>query len=163
MIHKLTEQVWFGNWEAPFECIGKVGTIINIAHHFSPRHGRDVYWSKLKELPHHVLYFRLSKKDREDVDAHYMSALCQVVHIAFQSKKLPILTHCQLGGHRGPTSAIIAAWELAGRGMNDLQKLHARALQLVPGLARGRNYYHSSMDIMGEWSVDQYDEESSGS
>ena len=143
MIHQLTPQVWFGNWEAPFECLGQVCGIINVAHHFSPKRGRAVYWQRLAELRHDVPYFRLSRKDRENVDEPYLMLLADAAGMAYRTKPLPILTHCQLGGHRGPSSALFLAWLQTDRSPQAFDALHARVLELVPGLARGRNYYQS--------------------
>lgn len=150
MFHKLTERVWFGNWEAPFECIGQVGCIINVAHHFSGRRGRNVYWQRLESIPWDVLYYRLAKKDQHEIDEPYIFSLSSAVSSAVMAGRLPILTHCQMGGHRGPTSAIFVAWQLAGRKAAELDQLHAKVLELEPGLAttrirRGRNYYESMM------------------
>lgn len=153
MIHKLTDQVWFGNWSAPFECIGQVGSIINVAHNFSERRGRHVYWQRLREIPHTTMYFRLARKDRENVDDKYLFQLECILDAVENAGKLPLLTHCQLGGHRGPTSAIMSAWYLGNLKRELLVELQERALTLVPGLARGRNYYQSAMRLMMEQSV----------
>lgn len=150
MIYKLTDKVWWGNWEGPFECIGQVQTIINVAHHFSPRRGRSKYWAMLEKIPHEVFYVRLAKKDRQDIDREYFRAFRNVVFHARDMGKLPILTHCQMGGHRGPTSAIVAAWLLDGGTAEVLDRLHKRALELFPKLANGSNYYHSSMQMCRE-------------
>ena len=145
MIYKLTDKVWWGNWQAPVECVGQVGTIINVAHSFSARRGRNLYWANLEKVRWDVLYFRLAKKDRQDIDAKYAAALAKAVDAAMLLDKLPILTHCQMGGHRGPTSAIFAAWHLSGRTHDALDRLHARALELFPKLANGSNYYKSTL------------------
>lgn len=145
MIHKLTEQVWWGNWQAPTECIGKIGCIINVAHSFSRRRGRNLYWANLERVQWEVLYFRFAKKDRQDIDDNYAAAVASAVDTAKLLGKFPILTHCQMGGHRGPTSAIFAAWHLAGRSRLALDSLHARALELFPRLANGSNYYKSTL------------------
>ena len=150
MIHQLTPQVWFGNWAAPFECIGQVGAIINVAHHFSVRRGRNVYWSRLQELPHGVLYFRLARKDQDNVDDRYLTALNSAKVSARSQSTLPILTHCQMGGHRGPSSALWLAWMDTDRSRTSFDVLHERVLELVPGLARGRNYYQSLVAYIRE-------------
>lgn len=145
MFKQLTEQVYFGNWESPQELAGKVKTVINVAHNFSNRRGRNRYWADLESMPWETFYVRLAKKDRQDCDQHYFITLSTVVILAQNNGKLPILCHCQMGGHRGPSSAIAAAFVLAGgRGLDEL---HARAIELCPGLARGRNYYRSLMEL----------------
>lgn len=143
MYHKLTDRVFYGNWESPFELNGQVGTIINVAHNFNVRRGRGIYWQRLAELRHDVLYFRIARKDRENVDDEYMHALTSAVDTALTMNRLPILTHCQLGGHRGPSAGLFAAWHIWGQFPHQFEELHQKVLQLTPGLARGRNYYHS--------------------
>ena len=148
MLKKLTDQVWFGNWQAPQECLGEVGTIINVAHNFSKRRGRSGYWADLRNIPHEVFYVRLALKDRQDVSHEYLTAFFRAVDSAVTLGKLPILTHCQMGGHRGPTSALLAAWHLAGRSKWSLENLHDDLVELSPGIVNGRNYYQSSLAYM---------------
>ena len=145
MIHRLTDQVWWGNWQAPSECVGQVGCIINVAHSFSRRRGRNAYWANLERVQWEVMYFRLAKKDRMDIDDQYADALASVVDTALTMRKVPILTHCQMGGHRGPTSALFVAWHIADRRGAALDELHRRALSLFPRLANGSNYYKSTL------------------
>ncbi len=145
MIYKLTDKVWWGNWESPVEAGREVRCIINVAHSFSRRRGRNAYWARMEQVPWDTITFRFAKKDRMDVTPEYLSWLAAAADIAVQGGKLPILTHCQMGGHRGPTSAIFVAWHLDGRTRDALEYLHNRALALFPRLANGSNYYKSTM------------------
>ncbi len=145
MIYKLTDQVWWGNWESPVEAGRQVKCIINVAHSFSRRRGRNAYWARLEQVPWTNIYFRLALKDRMDVTPQYMNALAAAVDSAVHLDSLPILTHCQMGGHRGPTSAIFVAWHLDGRTRADLDRHHSKALKLFPRLANGSNYYKSTL------------------
>lgn len=142
MFHQVSENVYFGNWESPFECRA-AQAIINVAHHFSERRGRNTYFGRHAEIPWTTFYTRLALKDRHDVTNEYMWALCSTIRTAATLKKLPILTHCQMGGHRGPSSAICAEWVLNGCTKESLDRAHRKVLELHPNLARGRNYYHS--------------------
>ena len=153
MYHKLTDKVWFGNWESVVECAGEAQCIINVAHNFSERRGRNAYWQRLEAMPYTTLYYRIAKKDCEDVDDNYMLALTAAVDIAAHANKFPILTHCQMGGHRGPSAAIFVAWHLGGCTQAVLSLAHNRALQLHPGLAKGRNYYRSLLRYCERHSV----------
>lgn len=141
MLQQLTEQVWYGNWEAPFECFP--GAIINVAHNFSARRGRDAYWQRLASLDYRCLYFRLARKDREDVDDRYMQLLTAAVDAVRAAQAFPLVCHCQLGGHRGPSSALFAAWHLGGRPRRVFEELRSRLIELTPGILRGRNYWQS--------------------
>lgn len=145
MFYKVSDNVYFGNWSAPFE-FSQARTIVNVAHHFSPRRGRNAYWGNLESVSWNAFYVRLALKDRHDVTDEYMNSLCGVFEMATELGKLPILTHCQMGGHRGPSSAICAEWVLNGRTPEALEAAHRKVLELHPGLARGRNYYHSLME-----------------
>ena len=150
MFKQLTEHVYFGNWEAPRELAGKVRSVINVAHSFSRRKGRNKYWADLESVPWEVFYVRLAKKDRQDCDQKYFAAFAYSVRIAESLGKLPLLCHCQMGGHRGPTSAIAAAFILGGCKAGSLEPIHARMIALQPGLLRGHNYYHSMMRLCRE-------------
>ncbi len=143
MFKQLTPQVYFGDRTSPFETLDKVQCVINVAHHLRPE-----YFAALKLLPYTTLYLRLAKKDREDVDLKYLLALRYFVGYARDTNKLPLLTHCRMGGHRGPSSAIAAAFFLSDMTPATLEKIHSDTLLLVPGLIRGRNYYKSTMELL---------------
>jgi len=145
MIYKLTEQVWWGNWESPVEAGRDVRCIINVAHSFSRRRGRNAYWARQEQVPWETITFRFAKKDRMDVTPEYLAAIASAVDSAVLLGKLPILTHCQMGGHRGPTTALFVAWHLAGRTRSAFNELHAKALKLFPRLANGSNFYKSTL------------------
>ena len=153
MHYKLTDTVSWGNWTAPNETIGQFNTIINVAHHFSPRRGRNVYWANLQNLPHTIYYYRIALRDRDDITPEYANALASAIDASRQSNKLPILTHCQMGGHRGPSAAMFTAWHLGGRKANEFETLHKRTLELFPRLENGSNYYHSTLDYCRSHSV----------
>ena len=153
MLWNLTEDVWFGDGHAPFEAIDNglpVGAIINVAHHLRSRYN---YWQRLGKIRHDILFLRLAKKDREDIDDVYANAMASFVDSCVLMCKLPIVTHCQMGGHRGPTSAIFVAWHLAGRTHRSLDRLEKRAIAFRPRLVRGRNYYRSTMAWCREHSA----------
>jgi hypothetical protein len=139
MFKRLTDEVWYGNAESPFETIGQVKAILNVAHRF-----RSGYFERLGTIPYEVMYVRLAKKDREDVDQPYLSALAWLAKYVKDTMKLPILCHCRMGGHRGPSSALAIAYFLSG----NLEALHERLLVLSPGLVRGRNYYRSILELL---------------
>lgn len=147
MICKLSANVMYGNWESPGECIGKVGTIINVAHSFSRRRGRNIYWAYLEKVHWDVFYVRLAMKDRMEMTREYFISLVEITVLAIKLGKLPILCHCQMGGHRGPTAAIVVACTL---GEGTFKDLLATALKLKPGLARGREYFKSMCRLMEE-------------
>lgn len=140
MIKQLSSNVYFGNWESPLEC--RCQTIFNVAHSFSARRKRNIYWANLEQLDWRVFYVRLALKDGMAMDAAHIEHLRSLALMAKDMGKLPILCHCQMGGHRGPTTAIIVA-EAIGDGT--VADMHARALSLVPSLARGRDYYQSML------------------
>ena len=123
MFVKLTDHVWYGNWQAPLECAQTAGSIINVAHHFRPSRGRDAYWRNLAAIPHTVPLFRLARRDKDEFTADYANELIGAIEIIKQSNAFPLLTHCQMGGHRGPSAAVFAAWHLGGRGAEWLSYL----------------------------------------
>ena len=143
MIHKLTHDVWFGNADAPFEAMQmkpRPNAILNVAHHFRDRFN---YFERMREVPHDVFYMRLALRDREPTTDTYMAAMTSFVDHAVRLGKLPILTHCQMGGHRGPSSAIFAAWHLAHRPKGLIEQMNARVIEFVPKYAPGNKYRQS--------------------
>ena len=132
MFHKLTSEVWFGDKPSVTETLGRVRSVINVAHSI-----RQPYWTDLIRLPYDVFYFRLAKKDREHFDDTHFAALTKVLDAILIAGKIPLLCHCRLGGHRGPSTALFAAWHFAGRHQTDLDFLHSRMVGLVPGLING--------------------------
>lgn len=146
MFKHVNENVYFGNWTSPLEV--PANCIINVAHCFSERRGRNRYYANMEQVPWRTLQFRHAKKDGDEVTDEYMEVLCQMADMAVKLGKLPILCHCQMGGHRGPTSSIVVAWHLQGR--KGLEEIHSRVLELAPGLnkmrERGRAYYRTSME-----------------
>lgn len=152
-LHQLTCDVFFGDWKSPVEAGDKVRSIINVAHSFSARRGRNLYWSELERVRWETFYVRLAKKDGQRIDGAYWQAFKQAVLSAKLLGKLPLLTHCQMGGHRGPTAAIAAAFILDGFSINALLAHKDKVLSISQGLARGEgrpgghNYYRSMMEF----------------
>lgn len=136
MNFQLDENVWFGDWQSPFELKDKVKTVINVAHHFSVRRGRNVYWQQLESLPWDIFYVRMAKKDHDFIDWDYFNTFNKIVESSVLFRKLPILCHCQMGAHRGPTAGICAAWTLNGRTNEALDRFIAKATELRPKYAR---------------------------
>jgi hypothetical protein len=153
MIHQLSDQVYFGDGHSPYDAMDQgiqLGAVINVAHHLRRRFD---YFARMKNLPHEILYFRIARKDAGFVDDPYAASLMKLVDVCTTLGKLPILAHCQLGGHRGPTTGIFVAWYLAGQTAAALEQYHAKALELVPSLARGRNFYKSGIQWMKDHSA----------
>lgn len=114
MLHQLTADVYYGDWQAPFESIGVVATIVNVAHALR-RRGASVYFQRLVEVPWETRYIRMALRDKDSVTDGYID---QLKYIALHMPR-PILCHCQLGGHRGPTAAMIVAWFIRCQQLDD--------------------------------------------
>jgi protein-tyrosine phosphatase len=153
---KLDDNVWFGDWTSPIELKDEVNTIINVAHSFSRRRKRHVYWQNLEQLNSKILYVRLAKKDHDEVDSQYLAAFESVVNQAVLADKLPILCHCQMGRHRGPTSGVAAAWILNGKTRESLEHFIKKATELRPKYVRSVNtpYRKTMTDLMIQQSVE---------
>lgn len=139
MIWKLTDKVWFGDKLSVREVADQVASVINVA-----RIIRRPYWADLGKLPWQVWYFRLGWPDRVDVTEEYFWAFDLVLSAVGAAGKFPLLCHCKMGGHRGPTAAVVAAWYFAGR--RKLEEWIGRAVDLRPGFGRPssvRNYRDS--------------------
>lgn len=138
MYKKLTPDVWFGDKPSVQETNGKVKAIINVAHRI-----KRPYWKDLGKLPWDVWYFRLAKPDAHEADDRYLYALAAVADQLVCTGKLPILVHCLMGGHRGPTAALFMAWHIGGR--QGFEALYDAAKALVPHLRKCRGVYHKSI------------------
>jgi hypothetical protein len=158
MYVQVAPSVYYGNWQAPVELVGKVGTVINVAHSFSRRRGRNAYWADLERVQWEVFYTRLARKDGQHCDEAYYRAFRQVVESARDLGKLPILTHCQMGGHRGPTAAIAALFILGYRTEAAFLYAKAAVLNRATGLAKGEgrpggHNYHRSLLALCEADI----------
>lgn len=147
MIQKLNDLVWFGDWKSPIESIGKVHSIINVAHHFSARRGRDQYWNNLRNVPHEILYIRLALRDADNVNHQYALAFRGAIELIKSVNAFPLLCHCAMGRHRGPTAALHAAVLLGA----NLEETNERLLTLSRRLRiprDSRRYYPSTLDYL---------------
>jgi len=129
MIHKLTDRVWFGDARAPMEAGNQVCAVLNVAHVIRRKWDYD-----LNAIPHGVAYFRLASPDREPLTLRYLERFLAVVRLLEnlnRETKLPVLTHCQFGGHRGPASAIATAFLFEDNSLSNLKRLDARAFEMT--------------------------------
>jgi hypothetical protein len=147
MLQRLNDNVYWGDWKSPVEAVGKVQSVFNVAHSFSRRRGRNLYWSELEKIDWRTFYVRLSLKDAMEASPDYCRALEQAALTAKALGKLPILCHCQMGGHRGPSSAVLVSWVLGGKTRYAFEQALAGVLSVKPGFGTGRNngYYGSVM------------------
>ena len=136
MYRKLTNDVWFGDWQSPFETGKDVKAIVNLCHDFQECRGTSGYWGRLAELDWQKLYLRVARPDRSEFDPAIIASLTAFARVCKEVNLFPLLSHCQMGGHRGPTGAIFIAWELADRSADALEQLNADALRLKPSLIR---------------------------
>ena len=110
MIVRFTNDVWFGDKPSVCECSGQIESVINVAHNI-----RRPYWDNVRKLPWGVWYFRLASPDGKHLPFGYISVLEYVIKGIGEARKFPLLCHCKMGGHRGPTAALFAAWVLDGK------------------------------------------------
>ena len=100
---EFTDRVWFGDMPSVQECGAQVKSVINVAHNI-----KRSYWGNVGRLPWDVWYFRLASPDRESLSEEYIQALEWVIRSIDKANKFPLLCHCRMGGHRGPTTALFA-------------------------------------------------------
>lgn len=148
MIKQLNEKVWFGNWTSIQE-LQSAKSVINVAHAFSVRRGRNIYWARLASMDWRVMYFRLALKDAHPVTDGYCSAFSAIVSSIAHAEAFPLLCHCQMGGHRGPSAALHASVLLG----YDLEKTIEDVRRLAPGLGHskrpgGQAYYESTVESL---------------
>ena len=109
MIIKFTEDIWFGDKPSIAEGRDEIKSVVNVAHNL-----RQPYWNNVGKLPWDVWYFRLASPDREHLTKEYIDALGEIIYGIRNANKFPLLCHCRMGGHRGPTTAMYAAWCIGG-------------------------------------------------
>jgi len=107
MIVKFTDRIWFGDKPSIEEGRNEIKSVINVAHNL-----KQPYWNNVGKLPWDVWYFRLASPDRAELPYNYITALAGVVNGIAAGAKFPLLCHCRMGGHRGPTAALFASWVL---------------------------------------------------
>ena len=144
MIYKLTDQVWFGDANSPREACDSVKSIINVAHGIRRR-----FYYDINEIDRYAFYVRIPRADREVWDDSYFSLFESVADMIVAKHLVPVLCHCQLGGHRGPSAAIAMGWFLAGKTQQSLYTLNEEAWRLTgkPPMvdAKGRGRYYAQM------------------
>ena len=132
MIHPISQHVWFGDKPSVAESVargeGGAKAVINVAHSI-----RKPYWGDLGSLPWDVWYLRLALPDAHAADRQYLEALEMFVICCATAGKTPILCHCRVGGHRGPTAGIFAAWVLGHRKRVALYAAIEQVLRFRPG------------------------------
>jgi len=131
MIYRLTDKIWWGDKPSIREALGEVKSVINVAHKI-----RKPYWQNVGKLDWDVWYFRMALPDREIASDDYLSAFSSVLDGIRAGSKFPLLCHCRMGGHRGPTAALFAFWHLNGRTKLMLAEGLLRMEQLKVGSMR---------------------------
>ena len=134
MIWELSDAVWFGDKPSVGEGRNRVKSVINVSHSI-----RRPYWQDVSRLHWEVWYFRLALPDREVPDSNYLFAFEQVVKAIDRAGKYPLLCHCRMGGHRGPTAALFAFWAITGRKGGWFESAYRKVVELRPSYGRERD------------------------
>lgn len=140
-VWKLTDNIWWGDAAAPFECRHTAKSVICVAenlelanHQFSP------YLQHLNHPdPKPKPFFWLPINDYVDVDSDYIEMLDGVLGVIDNGDLFPLLIHCYAGIHRSPAVAIYAgtmfgeaATPADHGGCGAYEPLHAKARELRP-------------------------------
>jgi len=140
VIHQLSNLVCFGDCGA-IKDAHSFRSIINVAHNC-----RRHYWKDLPHIPWEIWTFRLALPDAYEVDDSYILAFVSILDAIKQADKLPLLCHCRMGGHRGPTAAIFASWHYGGRKTKNLVNYIAEVQTVKSGyVEKKRLGYRRSM------------------
>ena len=151
MIWRMSEQVWFGDKPSVVEDSTTVRSIINVAHSI-----RKPYWENVGSLSWDIWYFKMACPDRVCPDELYLKAFVQIVEAVKIGGRFPLLCHCRVGGHRGPTAAVFAYWVLSGRKRDMLKVAIDMADRLRSGFSRPSNkrvYRNAVLDFCDRNSV----------
>lgn len=110
MITSMSPLVLYGDVEAIKDPERPFRSVINAAHNL-----RRHYWNAAGQLPHSVWTMRLALPDAERASVEQLQLICAFADFAAKADKAPILCHCRMGGHRGPSTALLVHWHLSGR------------------------------------------------
>jgi len=140
VIHQLSDLVCFGDCGA-IKDAHNFRSIINLAHNCT----RD-YWKNVRYIPWETWTFRLASPDPIEVNEQYIDSFVAILDSIKRADKLPLLCHCRMGGHRGPTAAIFASWHYEGRKTKDLVDYIAAVQTVKPRYVEKRRLgYRRSM------------------
>jgi len=133
MIEPLTDQIWFGDKPSVHERLNNIKpkAILNVASTI-----KRPYWSEIGKRDWRVWYFNMGSPDREYVDDNYFNALGFVLDAVKTGDKFPLLCHCRMGGHRGPSAAVFAYWHYASRSVESLDRILHHMFVLRPRYAK---------------------------
>ena len=130
-VWKLTDNIWWGDAAAPFECRHTAKSVICVAENAElASHGFSPYLQHLNPPdPKPKPLFWLPINDYVEADRDYVLLLNSVLDVVAIGNLFPLLIHCYAGVHRSPATAIYAAVLQQGGGYQDL---HAKARELRP-------------------------------
>lgn len=140
-VWKLTDNIWWGDAAAPFECRHTAKSVICVAENAElANHGCSPYLQHLMPPdPKPKPLFWLPINDYVEVDRGYIEMLDGVLGVIDSGDLFPLLIHCYAGIHRSPAVAIYAgtmfgeAATPADRGgCGAYEPLHAKARELRP-------------------------------
>lgn len=146
MIYRLSDKIWWGNWQAPAEACAE-GTppavVVNVAHSL-----RRSYWRSLAVLPRETLYYRFARHDDTEVNGgNYLQLLTSVIRGAMRDGRFPILVHCRVGRHRSPATAIFFEMVRNGGTVEAFEAAKAAALALKPNICQHRPFAASMYEF----------------
>lgn len=147
-VWKLTDSIWWGDVEAPRECLWTAKSVICVAEN------RELADPQLSPYAVHLSagcstkpVFWLPRNDYVEVDHQYVVALNGVIKAIDAANLYPMLIHCYAGVHRSPAVAIYAAVQDGG----DYQALHQKAVSMRPEMEY-HQFSKSLHKLMGGWS-----------
>lgn len=105
MFWKLTDNIWWGDWNSLLETKDEVASVICLASNSS----LAFCGYNPMVLNHKIRYFRFAEGDLVFPEQDYFAAIEEIIRICLWPGNDPLLIHCYAGMHRSPIIAIFAA------------------------------------------------------
>ena len=150
MIEQLSDQVFYGDVDAIKQSPRPFRSLINVAHNL-----RRHYWNAAGSLPHDIWTMRAALPDATYAPPSHLEAILRFADEAVRNDKAPILCHCRMGGHRGPSTALLVHWHLSGRNLEVFENTLAqlRSVSRCTENKRRRLYQESVFDYCRQNSI----------
>lgn len=146
-LFKLTDQVWWGNMNAPVDHRGEYKSILDV----SGIYNSDNNHYRLSQIDSTTAVFRVYANEDHPATPEFAMMLDGIAEAVRNGKLFPLLVHCFAGQCRAPVTACYMAWILSpDRTRRHADDLWARVLELGKdhGVDQRRLYSPSLRDIM---------------
>lgn len=134
MHYKLSEKIYWGDWESVLELKDKIGSIICLVS--KAGNGRVGY--NPLDLNYKIRYFRMAENDRSSPEDKYYISITEIIKICLVYS--PLLIHCYAGMHRSPSIALMAELINSNNTIENYNKILSKIEKLNPSFIGTSKY-----------------------